>query len=283
MVATNITCIIDAGKFYINKFILPDEFPIISDCQVSFWNKVPKQISTNCKLFGKKNLLMYPTLSHYGSTYEAYSVNAQKNFIDFIRSNYKCYSNYFKMNFEANILGFYNTDDFEMHLDNPFYAYMVCSIPSTMTLMKKTIECKLDTEKFPILTGRIELPYNFPRISDAEISNWEHIAKKYDIGYCHPEVDTIYPYIIKDAEYAIDDYNTFLSLLSIIEEPIENNCTFNLTVLYYGDHKIIPCEFYYKTLSENALYCYTKGLREVKVFPTIVKSNNGKKFLINFF
>ena len=46
---SNVTCILDAKQYYINEFYLPDEFPEISDCHISSWDKIPKQISTNCQ------------------------------------------------------------------------------------------------------------------------------------------------------------------------------------------------------------------------------------------
>ena len=48
-VDSNITCILNAKQYYIYTLHLPDEFPKLSDCQVSYWNKVPKQIITHCQ------------------------------------------------------------------------------------------------------------------------------------------------------------------------------------------------------------------------------------------
>ena len=49
IVVSNVTCTLDAKQYYIYTLYLPEEFPQISDCQVSYWDKVPKQITTNCQ------------------------------------------------------------------------------------------------------------------------------------------------------------------------------------------------------------------------------------------
>ena len=242
---------------------------------------------------------MYPTVSSDKTTFEDFYINVNKNFVImnyenseksiefFSKIKDSCYYLTYRLYFTAYIYGFYSSEEIIMDLHSPSYAYMKCTIPASPIVTKfETIECILDTEKFPILTNMgIILPYDFPDIS-ARISGWSNVEKKLDIPSCYPNVKEMHYEDIKKPECVLNDYSTFLTFVSINFEPIESNYTFNLSVSFnYSKNKEIPCEFYHKKLSNNyyyPLYCYSKSPGIIRIFPTIIKLTNNQKILLYF-
>ena len=289
MMDTNVTCIIDTKQFYSDTIYLPEEFPKISDCQVSYWKKVPKQIFVNCSVNEKRSILLEPNLS-YKSTYKDFQVKTDNNFsfsnyenqeksVNFQRRNYDCYLTYFQVNFVAYIAGYDSYVKYRMYLNSPQYSYMECTIPSSYYSSQKTIECILNTEKFPIIFHN-GIYFRDHYIS-ARVSNWESVNKNIDYN-CYPNFKTMYPRIITGVGCAMEDYNTFITYSSV-NKPYESNNTFNLSVSINGEIKEIPCEFYYRQRdSSSRFYCYSKGPGTINFFPTTIKTNYATRYLIEY-
>ena len=294
MVESNVTCILNTNQFYIDTIYLPEEFPKISDFKVSFWNKVPKQIQVNCSAFDKESLIMEHNLS-YKPIYELFQAkdndnliftnyynreNVEKVVIFQSRKDY-CYNTYFLIYFEAKISGYYSDVNYKMRLSSPIYSHMDCILPSSYYSSDKRIECRLNTEKFPVFYNGLN--FNYHDISGATVYYWERVNSKIEYS-CYPHYEDMYPQIIKEPECVFDDYNTFITYASV-NKPKESNFTFNLSVYIYPNLPEILCEFYYKEKASSyttLYYCYSKDQGEINFFPTTVKTNIATKYMMSY-
>ena len=203
-----------------------------------------------CYVNGRKNILMYPTISHVTSNNEDIYIEVNKNltiesWINFdSKRNDKCNPDSFIITLYAwvnKIQKFY----MNFHLASPNYAYLECSSDIYPKNYEK-ISCILDTNKFPINSDlNLKLPDYLPDIG-LNISNWEIVPKDFGSISCPPNLTEIQPYIIREPECAMNNYNTFLAFISKDFAYVGNNFSFELNVLLNDSNGVIPCEFYQK-------------------------------------
>jgi hypothetical protein len=244
----------------------------------------------DCITNGKNSVLFYNTFFSDDKTKELIYIQGSHQYalkecfptkiITFKQISTECSSSdsLFKIYFYADIEGFSNEEKIALYLEQPAYAYMICSIPKSDKSSEQFIYCTINVSIFPLISANeITLSSEFYIHQEWGINNWDKISKTISTNQC----SSFYQYAFTtvkyfDTECYLNGYNSFVAEGTFENNNNENIKNFNVRKIKFETfvdsvYKAISCEIYPPDISNvySRIYCYSNETKSIKIFPTI--------------
>ena len=187
---------------------------------------------------------------------------------------------YLALYFNAEITGFTRAYSFRMYLTDPSYAYMICTVPASTTDPSSYVECRLDIEKFYLISWTVNLPNSFPELDDCQVSYWEKVTKSI-FTTCTPEYHLRFRPSTITGPLCYSSTQNFIEAsgaLLIHTYSHESFSDFDLTIPVLIDDKEtnVSCTIY-NIEGENWGYkCIFPGKNKLQHFDTVATKSHTK-------